>query len=202
VDTSLFRPQSIDFTPGFTGTALAKIVAGTMVGTALAAVISLMWMARRASKRGGFGPRAGAVLRSAYPVVLGLGGWFLALLIVLVTKTAVPFDDPVIAILAVGAPIGLGIYLAWVHRNWSRTTKVVGSMAAMGGALAGAWLGFNATEGLFALFTAIVGAAAGANATLLVLDISWDRSGRPRAELSTEGEPAAALGVPRVGVRT
>jgi pimeloyl-ACP methyl ester carboxylesterase len=201
VDTSLFRPQSIDFTPGFTGTALAKIVAGTMVGLALLAVTSLLWMVRRVSKRGCFGPRAGAVLRSASPVVLGLGGWFLAFLIVLITKTAVPFDDQVMAILAVGAPIGLGIYWAWVHRDWSSTTKVEGLMAAMGGALAGGWLGFNATEGLFALFTAIVGAAAGANATLLVLDISWDRSGRPRSELSIDGEPAASLSVPRVGVR-
>jgi pimeloyl-ACP methyl ester carboxylesterase len=202
VDTSLYRPQSVDFTPGFTGTALAKIVAGTMIGLALLVVISLLWMARRVSKRGGFGPKAATVLRSAYPIVLGLGGWFLALLIMLVTKTAVPFDDEVMAVLGVGAPIGLGIYWAWVHTDWSSTTKVGGWTAAMGGALVGGWVGFNAIEGLFALLTAIVGAAAGANATLLVLDISWDRSGRPRSELSIDGEQEASLAAPLIGVHT
>ena len=35
-------------------------------------------------------------------------------------------------------------------------------------------------EGLFALITAIVGAVAGANLTLLALDIAWDRQQRDR----------------------
>ena len=34
---------------------------------------------------------------------------------------------------------------------------------------------FNATDGFFALATAIVGAAVGANLILLALDIAWDR---------------------------
>jgi hypothetical protein len=80
----------------------------------------------------------------------------------------------------VGLPIGLGIYFAWVHRDWSRQSKATGLAAAVGGALVGAWLGFNATEGLFALITAIVGAVAGANLTPLALDIAWDRQGRDR----------------------
>jgi hypothetical protein len=73
-------------------------------------------------------------------------------------------------------------------------------MAGMGGALVGGWLGFNATEGLFALFTAIVGAVAGANATLLVLDISWDRSGRSRSRrgAATERVPSPKVRLERV----
>jgi hypothetical protein len=67
-----------------------------------------------------------------------------------------------------------------VHRDWSTKTKTTGFAAAAVGALAGAWLGFHATADLLALVTAIVGAAAGANLTLLALDIAWDRKARNR----------------------
>jgi hypothetical protein len=39
----------------------------------------------------------------------------------------------------------------------------------------GAWLGFNATDGLLAVITTIVGAAVAANLILILLDIAWDR---------------------------
>src|SRR5207249_9471309 len=111
---------------------------------------------------------------------LGLGGWFLGVLIVITTMPGVPLDDALLATLPVGVPIGLGIYFAWVNRDWSATTKTTGFAAAAGGALVGAWLGFNVTTGLFALISAIVGAVAGANLTLLALDIAWDRQQRDR----------------------
>jgi hypothetical protein len=57
-----------------------------------------------------------------------------------------------------------------VNRDWSTGTKATGFAAATAGALVGAWLGFNATEDLVALLTATVGAAAGANLTLILLD--------------------------------
>ena len=69
-------------------------------------------------------------------------------------------------------PIGLGIYLAWVNRDLSARARTVGFFAAMASALVGAWLGFHATTGLLAVITTIVGAAVGANLTLLALDIS------------------------------
>ena len=53
----------------------------------------------------------------------------------------------------------------------------------MGGALIGAWLGFNVTDaafGFLAPFVAIVGATVGANLSLLALDIAWDRQARVR----------------------
>ena len=72
----------------------------------------------------------------------------------------VPLDDELLAGLSIGLPIGLGVYLAWVHRDWSAATQGDrASPAALGGALVGAWLGFNATAGLLALVTTIVGAA-------------------------------------------
>jgi hypothetical protein len=59
----------------------------------------------------------------------------------------------------------------------------------------GTWLGFNATEGLVALLTTIVGAVAGANLLLLALDIAWDRQARDRfaarATQTLEARPSA-----------
>jgi hypothetical protein len=130
--------------------------------------------------RGRFGRKTSVALRSLYAVVLGLGGWFFGALIVLTTMPGVPLDDELLAVLAVGVPVGLGGYLAWVSRDWSARTKATGLSGAAGGALLGAWLGFHATDGLFALVTAIVGAVAAANLILLVLDIAWDRKERDR----------------------
>ena len=151
VDRSLYKPQRVDFTPDVTQTALAKGIAGAIVGLALLMVLSLLLMARRVHKRGGYGRKASALLRSLYPVVLGLGGWFLAVLVVLTTMPGTPVDGELLSALSIGAPIGLGVYFAWVRRDWSARTKSIGFAAAAGGALVGAWLGFNATAGLLAL---------------------------------------------------
>jgi hypothetical protein len=70
----------------------------------------------------------------------------------------------------------------------------------MAGALVGAWAGFNAPDGLLALITAIVGAAVGANLTLIALDISGDRSGRRRAveeRTGHESMPSKEPGIQR-----
>lgn len=178
VDDSLYKRQTVDFTPEVTQTALAKGLAGTMVGLALLTVLSLLWMARRVRKRGRFGRKASATLRSLYPIVLGLGGWFLGVLIVITTMPGVPLDDELLAVLSIGIPIGLGIYYAWVDRDRSARTRTAGIVAATTGALIGAWLGFNATADLLALITSIIGAAAGANLILLVLDIAREQAAR------------------------
>jgi pimeloyl-ACP methyl ester carboxylesterase len=200
VDDSLYTHRTMDFGTEVTNTALAKGIAGTMVGLAIVAVLSLLWMARRVHKRGRFGRKASTTLRSVYPLVLGLGGWFLAVLVVMTIRAPVAFDSELLAVLSVGLPIGLGIYWTWVHRDWSAATKTAGFLAAMGGALVGAWLGFNSTAGLLALITAIVGAAVGANLILIALDISWDRSGRRRAvegPTGRESMPSKEPGIER-----
>ena len=115
------------------------------------------------------------ILRSVYPIVLGLGGWFLGLLVVLTLMPGVPLDNALLATLSIGAPIGLGVYYAWVRRDGPASVKRSGFAAAMGGALVGAWLGFLAGTDLLGLITAIVGAAAGSNLALIVLDIVEDR---------------------------
>ena len=73
---------------------------------------------------------------------------------------------------------GSGIYWAWVHRTWSRRTRTTGLAAALAGSLVGAWLGYNATTELFAVLTAIAGAAVGGNLVLLGLDVARDRVAR------------------------
>ena len=158
-----------------------------MVACAALTVLSLLLMWRRVRKRGGFGRKASVVLRSAYPLVLGLGGWFIGVMIVLVALPTVPLDDELLAGLSIGVPIGLGIYWAWVNRDWPTRAKTVGLSGATAGALVGAWLGFHAEAGLLAVITTIVGAAVGANLTLLALDIVRDRA---VAELAESPQPA------------
>jgi pimeloyl-ACP methyl ester carboxylesterase len=185
VDDSLYVPASVDFTPSMTFGALAKTALGVMLALAALTVLSLLVMARRVRTRGRIGPKSGAVLRSVYPLVLGLGGWCLGALIVLTTMPGVRIDDALLVILSVGVPIGVGIYWAWVHRDWSARSKRVGLGAAATGALAGAWLGFYAIDGLLAILTAIVAAVAGANLALLVLDMSRARSARNQSAATT-----------------
>jgi pimeloyl-ACP methyl ester carboxylesterase len=192
VDDSLYKPQQVDFTPDVTLTSLAKGFAGAMLGLGILAVLSLLWMARRVRKRGAFGRKSAATLRTLYPIVLGLGGWFVGVLIVLTTMPGTPLDDQLLAALSVGLPIGLGLYFAWVNREWSAGTKSAGIVAALGGALVGAWMGFHAGEGLLALLTAIVGATASGNLALVGLDIAWDRQARDRLAETTVPEKLEA----------
>jgi pimeloyl-ACP methyl ester carboxylesterase len=184
VDDSLYEPQPVDFTPEVTQPALAKGIAGAMVGLAVLTVLSLLWMTLR--RRARFGRKTSAVLRSLYPVVLGLGGWFAGVLIVITTMPGTPLDDERLAALSVGLPIGLGIYWAWVHRDWSAGIRATGFAAAVAAGLAGAWLGFQAADDLLALVTAIVGATVGVNLTLILFDIS-----RTRQEHDHFAEPSA-----------
>jgi pimeloyl-ACP methyl ester carboxylesterase len=170
VDDSLYEPQRVDFTPEVTQAALGKGIGGAMVGFAVLTVLSLIWMVVRRTPR--FGRKKSVLMRSLYPVVLGLGGWFAGVLLVLTTMPGIPIDDPLLATLSVGLPVGLGIYFAWLNRAWSARIKAVGLASGLVGGLAGAWLGFHSAPDLLALITAIVGSIAGGNLALIVLDMS------------------------------
>jgi hypothetical protein len=172
-------------------TAAAKIVAGALVGLAILAVVSLLWMARRVRSKRGFGPKSGAALRSVFPILLGLGGWCLGVLVVLAAELAVPLDHELLTMLTAGVPIGLGVYLAWVRPSdpdVSRSGRV-GLVGAIAGALMGGWLGFGSSTGFLALFTTIVGATVGANVFLIGRDIGLDRSSRRPRAMPLEGVP-------------
>jgi uncharacterized membrane protein YdfJ with MMPL/SSD domain/pimeloyl-ACP methyl ester carboxylesterase len=183
VDTSLYTPPQVDFTPDVTHTALGKGFAATMLGLPLVVLLSLLLMWRRSRKRGRFGRTASFLLRSVFTLVLGLGGWFAGVVVALVAFPSLPLDDPLLAVVSIGVPIGLGIYLAWVDRSRSLRFGLAGSLA---GALAGAWLGYHAGTGLLAVVTTIVGAALGANLVLIVRDVVR----RPTVELADAPQQA------------
>jgi pimeloyl-ACP methyl ester carboxylesterase len=195
VETSRYTAARVDFAPTVGQDGIAKIVAGTMLGLAGLTVVSLLWMGLRAQRRA-FGRKSSAALRSLYTLVLGFGGLFLGLLIALTALPTVPLRDEPLVCLAVGMPAGLGVFFAWVNPGWSSRTRVTGFAVAVGGALLGAWLGYHVTSagfGLLAPFVAVLGAAVGANALVLGLDIAWDRQARRRfaSTAATDGLQAS-----------
>ena len=142
-----------------------------MIGFVVLAALSLLWVALRVRKHGSAGRKTSVVARTIVPVVLGLGGFFGAALVVLTLWPALSLASELLRILAPSGLIALGLYLAWTHRDWDRATKSLGLLAATAGALLGGWLGFTATSGLFALVTTIIGAAAGGNLALIAVSL-------------------------------
>jgi pimeloyl-ACP methyl ester carboxylesterase len=178
VDTSRYTPNKVSFTPPSTQTSIAKDILGTVIGVVVLAALWLLWVARRVRKHGSAGRKTSVLARTIVPVVLGLGGFFGATLVVLTLWPALSLASELLRILAPSGLIALGLYLAWTHRDWDRATKSLGLLAAIAGALFGGWLGFTATSGLFALVTTTIGAAAGGNLALIVVSLVRERSAR------------------------
>jgi pimeloyl-ACP methyl ester carboxylesterase len=185
VDTSLYTPNHVDLKPGFSQTRIAKIVLATLLGFAGLTVLSLLALALRVRSRGGLGGKSGFVIRSLYVLVLGVGGWFLGVLVALTWLPTVPLDSAVLAGLSIGLPVGLGVYLAWYRSELEARARAIGLAGSLAAGLVGAWLGLQAVAGLYGVVTAAIGATAAANLTLLGLDISWDHGrGIPAPERS------------------
>ncbi len=176
VDTSRYTPNVVSFNSvDNPQTAIAKDILGFMVGVALLAVIWLVVLAIRIRRRGGTGRKTGAWIRSAGPIVFGLGGWFLGELLVLrFSSRAVP--DQLLAGVSIAVPIWLGVYAGWVRTDTPKAMRAKGIGAAGVGAVVGAAFGFHATSGQIALITTIIGAAVVSNLSLLVLDIWTERA--------------------------
>ena len=189
VDTSRYTPNEVSFATSQSQAAIAKKTLATMVGVALLAVIWLVVLAIRIRRRGGTGRKTGAWIRSAGPIVFGLGGWFLGALLVLRfwLWPSRPLDDELLAVVSIAVPIWLGVYAGWVRTDTPKAMRAKGIGAAGVGAVVGAVLGFNVTSGLIALITTIIGAAAVSNLSLLVLDIWTERA-------ASRGTAAPAVG--------
>ena len=130
-------------------------------------------------------------MRSVYPVVLGLGGWFAAALVALVGFRTVPIDALGLVVASTGVPIALGIYLGWVDLARPAVDRWTGLAIAIAGGVGGAWLGVNCADSPLAILTAIAGAALGANLALIVGDITSNAV--PAAATPTDAEvPAIA----------
>ncbi len=176
VDTSRYTPNEVNFTTPDTQAAIAKKILATMVGLALVAVIWLVVLAIRIRRRGGTGHKTGAWIRSAGPIVFGLGGWCLGALLVLRFWPSRPLDDELLAVVSIAVPIWLGVYAGWVRTDTPKAMRAKGIGAAGVGAVVGAALGFHVTSGGIALITTIIGAAVVSNLSLLVLDIWTERA--------------------------
>jgi pimeloyl-ACP methyl ester carboxylesterase len=198
VDTSLYTPNKVSFTPPTTQTSIAKDILGAAIGFAVLAALALLWVARRVRKHGAAGRKTSFVTRTIVPLVLGLGGWLGAALVVLTLWPALPLSSELLGILAPSGPIALGLYLAWTHRDWNRATKSLGLLAAIAGASLGGWLGFTAVSGLFALVTTTIGAAAGGNLALIAASLVRERSARA-AMAPPAGNSATAIGSAHMG---
>ena len=190
VDTSRYTPNQVSFATSSTQTAIAKDLLAAMIGFVVLAALWLLWVARRVRKHGAAGRKTSVATRTIVPLVLGLGGWFGAALVVLTLWPALSLSSELLGILAPSVPIALGLYLAWTHRDWDRATKSLGLLAAIAGALLGGWLGFTAVSGLFAVVTTTIGAAAGGNLALIAVSLVRERSARGHGN-----DPAATYAV-------
>ncbi len=171
VDTSRYSANVVSFNTPQTQTSIAKDLLAAMVGFALLALIWLMGLAIRIRRRGGTGRKTGAWIRSAGPIVFGLGGWFLGALLVLRFRPSLPLDNELLAVVSIAVPIWLGVYTGWVRADTPKAMRAKGIAAAGVGAVVGAALGFHESSGLMAVVTTIIGAAVVSNLSLLVLDI-------------------------------
>jgi pimeloyl-ACP methyl ester carboxylesterase len=172
VDDSRYVTQPVDFEAGTTMATIAKVLVGITAGGALLALALLAGMVRRVRRRGAFGRRTGVALRVVAPLVLGLGGWFLAMLAVWTVWPATFVGSWLVTVPPIGLAAGLGVHRAWVHRDWSRAVRLRGLGAALAGGVLGACLGFAVAEGFVAALTTVVGATAVANGFLVVTDVA------------------------------
>ena len=131
VDTSRFTPNRVSFATPVTQAAIAKDLVAAMIGFAALAALCLLWVALRVRKHGAAGRKTSVVTRTIVPVVLGLGGWFGAALVVLTLWPALSLTSELLGILAPSVPIAVGLYLAWTHRDWDRAAKSLGLLAAI-----------------------------------------------------------------------
>jgi pimeloyl-ACP methyl ester carboxylesterase len=187
-DDTRFATRPVDFAPGpLSMSTIATVVLSVTVGVALLALVLLTVLIRRA-RRGGFRPRAGMWLRILTPLPLGLGGWFLAALLIWSLDLNTFIAGTTAVIPAVSAAVGLGAWAAWIRQDRPRRTALA---VALGAAVAGALLGYSAGATLTAPLTAIVGAAAAANLTLVILEYRLHRSGTVAA-VAADPVPAGA----------
>ena len=166
----------VSFATSPTQGAIAKDILGFMIALAALAALSLLWVGLRVRRYGAAGRKTSVVARTIVPVVVGLGGWLGAALVVLTLWPALSLSSELLGVLGPSVPIALGLYLAWAHRDWDRATKSRGLLAATAGALLGGWLGFSATSGLAALVTTTIGAAAAGNLALIAVSLLRERT--------------------------
>ncbi|HWS39303.1 MAG TPA: alpha/beta fold hydrolase [Actinoplanes sp.] len=188
VDDSRFDTRPVDFTPTpvSMSTIAYLLVAVTTAGT-LIAVTLLLLLAARVRRNGAIGPVPSVWVRVLAPVPLGVGGLCAAALLVWTALPRTPLVNATVVVPALALSIGVGVHLAWTNRSLPRKTRRTGAAAAVAGAAIGALLGFGALPGIPGVLTALIGAAAGANAGLLLPGLDRVRKQSPAPEPSAAG---------------
>jgi pimeloyl-ACP methyl ester carboxylesterase len=196
VDQSGFTPRAMSFHASPTHTMIAKIILGTLSGLAFISVALLVWLPLRLRRRGSVGKKTAIATRAMYAPVIGLGGWCLAVLVVLTLWPSLSLASEPLAVISVAVPVAASVYVAWVHRAWPRSMRNAGLGTVVAGAVAGAWLGLHEVDGLFSVITAVLGAVLGSNLAVLVRDVlggtpaeSSHRRSRRDSDDSTTSEP-------------
>src|SRR5690606_24678446 len=140
---SQYEPQHVTFTVPTRMTTQAKFVLGVLLGLSTFTVASLATVAYRVRRRHWLGAVQSALLRSAVGGVVGIGGWTLGALVAL--TAGFRLDGAFLATIAIGTPVALSVYLAWLRHDAPATGAVF--VATLGGSLLGGWLGFHAVSG-------------------------------------------------------
>jgi len=171
VDQSAYTSRTMSFHAAPTHSKLAMIAVASVSGLVVVAAILLGWLSLRLRRRGNVGVKTGVAGRSIYALFIGLGGWCLGALVLLTLMPSVSLSNVLVNVPFIAVPVALAVYLAWSHRSWSRSTRMDGLAAVVGGALVGTWLGLHVVSGLFGAFTAVFGAILGANLAVLLRDV-------------------------------
>jgi len=174
IDTSRYTPNVVNFTTPVTQAAIAKDSSG-YGRFRLAGIVLARNVGAPDPPSSGTGRKTGAWIRSAGPIVFGLGGWFLGALVALRFLPSLSLDNELLAVVSIAVPIWLGVYAGWVRTDTPKTTRVMGIGIAGVAAVVGAVFGFHISSGLMALITSIIGAAVVSNLCLLVFDIWTER---------------------------
>ena len=190
VDQHAIRARAMSFTASPSHGRFAIIVVSTLAGLAAVTLLAAVWLPLRQRRRGHVGRKTSIFARSLLAPIVALGGWAIAVLVVLSLWPALPIASQPMVVTAMAAPVALVAYAAWANGAWSAATRHAGMCAVAGGAAFGTWLGLQASSGLFSAVTAAVGAAVGANLALLVRDLI---AGTPASALAPDLEAPVEL---------
>ncbi len=165
VDSSQFDRRPVDFAAvPLSMSTIAGLLVGVTTGGVLLGLLVLGLLARRRRRRGAPGRVASRWVRVLIVLPLGLGGWFLGVLFAWTLAPSWFIAGPLVVVPGAGLLIGLGAYLATPGTGG----RVTGAVAAVAGALTGAWLLSLAGTGLVVPALGILGAALGANLVLVL----------------------------------
>jgi pimeloyl-ACP methyl ester carboxylesterase len=195
VDRTAIKDRAMSFEQPHTYEQLAVIVVAVLGGLAALSIGGVVLLPLRRRRRGFVGRKTAVFARSVVAPFAALGGWAVAVLLVLTIAPSVPITSQPIVLASMGVPAAIVVYSAWARSDWTPAVRHAGLCAVAGGAALGAWLGLHAGAGLFSAVTAALGASLGANLAVLIRDVAAGTSA-PADEATPHEASASAEPVP------